>query len=51
MSPPLVIWAISIGSLVSVSWGLKCLPLFVDVGSLDWGLKCFPIFVDVGSLD
>ena len=32
---PLVIWAIFARSLESVSWGLKCLPPFVDVGLLD----------------
>ena len=49
--PPRVMWAIFDGSFGLVSWGLKCLPLYVDVGSFDWGLKCLPLYVDVGSFD
>ena len=37
--PPRVMWEIFDGSFDSVSWGLKCLPLYVDVGSFDRGLK------------
>ena len=51
MSPLLVMWKIFAGSFRSMSWGLKCLPLFVDVGPFDWGLKCLAPFVGIGLLD
>ena len=34
-----MMWAIFYGSFDSMFWGLKCLPLYVGVGSPDWGLK------------
>ena len=36
-----------VGSLGSMSWGLKCLPPFVGVLPFSWGLKCLPPFVDI----
>ena len=42
---PLVMYAIFVRSLGSVSWGLKCLPPFVDVGFPNWGSKCLSPFV------
>ena len=42
VSRPLVMRTIFVGSLGSVSWGLKCLPPFVDVGLLGYGLKYLP---------
>ena len=38
---------IFVGSLGLVSWGLKCLPAFVDVWLLNWVSKCLPAFVGV----
>ena len=53
MSLPLVIWAIFDGSFSLVSWGLKCFPPYVDVGSFDLGSKCLPTppYVAVGLFD
>ena len=42
---PFVMWTIFVGSFRSVSWGLKCLPPFVDVGPFDWDSKCLPLYV------
>ena len=42
-----MMWAILVESWGSVSRGLKCLPLFLDVWLFSWGLKCLPSFVDV----
>ena len=41
----------SIGLSISKCGGLKCLPLFVDVGPFDWGLNCLPSFVGIGLCD
>ena len=35
-------WAIVDGLFDSVSWDLKCLSPYVDVGLSDWDLKCLP---------
>ena len=51
VSRPLVMWTIFVGSLGLVSWGLKCLPPFVDVGLFGWRLKHLPPFVGIGLLD
>ena len=51
MSPPLVMWAIFVGSFRLVSWGLKCLPPFVDVRPFYWGSKCLTTFVGIGLLN
>ena len=55
MSLPLVIWAIFDGSFSLVSWGLKCFPPYVDVGSFDLGSRCPPPppppYVGVGLFD
>ena len=40
-----MICTIFLGSFKSMSWGLKCLPPFVDVGSFDWGSKCLLSYV------
>ena len=41
----------SIGLSISKCGGLKCLPLFVDVGSFHWGSNCLPLFVGIGLCD
>ena len=51
MSSPLVMWQIFVRSFRLVSWGLKCLPPFMDVGPFDWGSKYLPPFVCIGLFD
>ena len=51
MSSLLVMWEILVGSFRLMSWGLKCLPPYVDVRSFDWGSKCLPSYVGIGLLD
>ena len=43
--PPLVMWAIFVGSFRLISWGLKCLPPYLGQFS-----KCLSPFVGMGYL-
>ena len=44
-------WEIFVRSLRLASWGLKCLPPFMDVGPFDWGSKSLPSFVGIELID